>query len=108
RGSKMGPGDGWFHPSQSRFGWKWLAARHDADEDGEVSREEFTGPAEFFDRLDRDHDGVLTEQDFDWSERSPYAQQGRMGRLWFSQIDANSNGRISKTEWEQFFTRSGK
>src|SRR2546421_5245109 len=28
RGSQMGPGDGWFHPGQSRYGWKWLAGEH--------------------------------------------------------------------------------
>ena len=28
RGGQMGPGEGWFHPGQSRYDWKWLAARH--------------------------------------------------------------------------------
>jgi len=63
---KMGMNLGWFHPGQSRLGWKWLAGRMDADRDGNVTRDEFRGPADFFDRLDRDRDGVLTEADLDW------------------------------------------
>src|SRR5437016_454639 len=27
-GSRMGPGDGWFHAGQSRYRWQWLARRH--------------------------------------------------------------------------------
>jgi hypothetical protein len=105
RGSDMGPGDGWFHPSQSRYDWKWLAARYDKDHKGTIMREQFTGSKELFDRLDRDHDGVLTASDFDWSERSRYAMQGTPARYWFSRIDANSNGRISREEWDAFFQR---
>ncbi len=33
----------------------------DADGDGKISREEFQGPERFFDRLDEDEDGFLTE-----------------------------------------------
>src|SRR5438105_3459496 len=29
-GSRMGPGEGWFHPGRGRHDWKWLAARFDA------------------------------------------------------------------------------
>src|SRR5947209_3678194 len=32
--SQMGPGDGWFHPGQGRYGWDWLAARHGIDHAG--------------------------------------------------------------------------
>jgi hypothetical protein len=63
---KMGMHQGWFHPGQSRLGWKWLAERMDADRNGQITRAEFRGPAAFFDRLDRDQDGVLTAADFDW------------------------------------------
>jgi hypothetical protein len=69
----LGPGQGWFQPSQTRLGWKWLASRMDADGDGQVTPEEFLGPADYFKRLDRDGDGVLTEADFDWSFKPPSA-----------------------------------
>jgi hypothetical protein len=107
-GSDMGPGDGWFHPGQGRYDWKWLAARYDADHDGRITRQEFRGPAELFDRLDRDRDGVLTASDFDWSERSPWLRQVSMAERWFRMMDRNSNGRVSRTEWEAFFDKMAK
>jgi hypothetical protein len=105
-GSGMGPGEGWFHPGQSRYGWDWLAARFDANKDGKIERPEFGGPAELFDRLDRDRDGVLTRADFDWSENSPWVRQHRLATSWFYLIDANSNGRVSRAEWQAFFEKA--
>jgi hypothetical protein len=107
-GSDMGPGDGWFHPGKSRYGWKWLAERYDLDRNGKITRDEFEGPSELFERLDRNHDGVLTSSDFDWSDRSLFAMQGMPSRFWFRSIDRNSNGRISIDEWKQLFERACK
>jgi hypothetical protein len=108
QGSQMGPGEGWFHAGQTRYGWKWLADRYDADHDGTISRAEFAGPSDTFDRLDRNHDGALKADDFDWSDHSAYARQGMMARVWFSRIDANSNGRVSHAEWDKLFARAAK
>lgn len=107
-GSGMGPGQGWFHPGQSRYDWDWLAARFDKDHDGTITREEFQGPDDLFNRLDRNGDGALTKDDFDWSERSSHLRQAGMAGQVFRMIDSNSNGRISKEEWEAFFTRAAK
>jgi Ca2+-binding EF-hand superfamily protein len=107
-GSQMGPGEGWFHPGQSRYGWQWLVDRFDADHDGIITREEFTGPAHVFDRLDANRDGVLTEADFDWSQNSPLSRQASMAAAWFYTIDRDSNGRISKEEWDSFYDRMAK
>jgi hypothetical protein len=74
---KLGMGQGWYHPSQSRFDWKWLAGRLDADRDGQIARAEFRGPAGFFDRLDRDQDGVLTAADFDWWSKKALDKPGK-------------------------------
>jgi hypothetical protein len=71
-------GFGWFHPGRSRYGWAWLAARCDRNSDGIITRQEFPGPAAFFERLDRNHDGQLTAADFDWSERSPRVRQAHV------------------------------
>ncbi len=108
RGSQMGPGDGWFHPGESRFGWKWLAARYDADQDGTITSEEFRGPVEVFQRLDRNRDRVLMAEDFDWSERSAFQRQAGMAAQWFRFVDGNSNGRVSREEWEAFFHKMAR
>jgi Ca2+-binding EF-hand superfamily protein len=107
-GGDLEGGVGWFHPGQSRYGWDWLATKYDKDHDGEITREEFKGPAELFDRLDRDGDGVLTAEDFDWSKDSPFLKEFQPIRKWFRAIDANSNGRVSKNEWQEFFTKAAK
>jgi hypothetical protein len=105
-GSQMGPGEGWFHPAQSRYSWAWLVENFDADNDGKITRKEFPGDDVLFARLDRNHDGVLTKDDFDWSESSAYYRQSGMIRGMFSMFDANSNGRISKEEWDEFFKKA--
>jgi hypothetical protein len=102
-GSQMGPGEGWFHPGTSRYTWKWLADRHGVARNGRIPRKKFQGPSTLFDRLDRNHDGVLTPDDFDWSERSAFLRQNRMASMWFSRLDSNSNGRVSREEWDAFF-----
>ncbi len=104
-GSQMGPGDGWFHPGQSRYGWQWLAQRYDQNGDDAITADEFSGPAELFQRLDRDGNSELKADDFDWSDWSPFLrQQGQIGQ-WFSRVDKSSNGRITPDEWQQFFEK---
>lgn len=104
-GSQMGPGDGWFGPGQSRYGWDWLARRYDADHDGLITAEEFAGPRELFERLDRNRDGELKREDCDWSDSAPFVkQQGQAGQ-WFSRMDKSSNGRVTPEEWQQFFEK---
>jgi hypothetical protein len=107
-GSQMGPGEGWFHPGKGRHGWDWLASRYDANGDGRITPEEFKGPPELFARLDRDRNGVITRDDFDWSEASPFMRMSGMMSGWFNRIDTSSNGRISRDEWEEFFKRAAK
>jgi hypothetical protein len=108
KGSRMGPGDGWFHPGKSRYTWQWLARRHGIEPGGRIPRKNFQGPAELFDRLDRDHDGALTAADFDWSERSPFLQQSTQANMLFYRLDTDSNGRVSKAEWEAFFQKAAR
>jgi Ca2+-binding EF-hand superfamily protein len=99
----MGPTSGWFGPSQSAFGWRWLAERFDADGNGAITPKEFRGPKSLFLRLDRDGDGRLTRADFDWSPRSPLAQRERLADMLFRRADRNQNGRVSAEEWQQMF-----
>ena len=70
-GAPMGPGGGWFHPSASRYSWEWLAAKHAISPKEAIPKDKFRGSPELFARLDRNHDGVLRAEDFDWSPPRP-------------------------------------
>jgi hypothetical protein len=108
KGSGAGPGAGWFHPSQSKYGWKWLAKRMDTNRDGVITRKEFKGPSALFDQLDRDGDGRLTPADFDWSLSSRLAQQTQIATMLFRRGDSDSNGRLSRQEWKALFDQAAR
>jgi hypothetical protein len=74
------PGTAWFHPSQSAYGWDWLSKHVGVARDGALTRKDFKGPPEWFDRLDRDGKGRLTAADFDWSRRLPSWMMPPKGR----------------------------
>jgi hypothetical protein len=103
-GSDMGPGDGWFKKQgQSRYDWNWLAKQFDTNGDGRITRKEFKGPAEWFDRLDRDHNGVITKSDLDWTDSSPYWNQHRLAMQILRRADKDGDQKISREEWEALF-----
>lgn len=101
-GSRLGPGEGWFGlaVAQTRFGWDYVAKAYDADEDGKISANEFTGSNDDFVRLDRDGDELLTEADFDWSEHSLARSPGHM---LFMQADRDGNGKLTADEFAGLF-----
>jgi hypothetical protein len=106
KGDPPDAGFGWFHPSQSRYSWTWLAARCDSNRDGAITRAEFGGPDEFFRRLDRDHNGKLAAADFDWSDQSPLVRQARIAQGLFRRGDANIDGRLTAEEWQALFKQA--
>jgi len=68
-------------PGQSGFNGKPPAAlvqrileREDANGDGKVTRAEFRGPPPMFDRLDVNHDGVLSREDLEPAAAKPAAE----------------------------------
>jgi hypothetical protein len=105
RGEPMRVGTGWFEPSQSRYDWAGVSQRHDRDGNRRLTRDELSADGEFFSRLDRDRDGVLTEADFDWSEQSFLVKQDAQALRLFRAIDANGNGQISESEMQSYFKR---
>jgi Ca2+-binding EF-hand superfamily protein len=107
-GSDMGPTSGWFHPSECRYSWAWLAEKFDRDKNGALKPEEMKGSASLFRALDRDGDGEITAEDLNWTPSSRYLQGRAQARGQFSRMDPNGNGRISLEEWEKAFERAAK
>ena len=74
----MGMGMGWWQPSHSRYAWNWLREQFDANLDDKVVLDElperFPERSLYFERLDRNGDGELTVDDFDWSARNSHEQ----------------------------------
>ncbi len=96
-------GGGWYLPSRGRYGWEWLRQRCDRNGDGEITLAEFGGPREWFEALDKDHDGVLTKDDFDWASDAPLAKGNAKAKTLFERIDRDGNGRASPEEWKLWF-----
>ncbi len=105
RGEQLRAGFGWYDPSQFRFGWKWLASRFDANGDGRIVKSEFPVEAEYFSRLDRDRNGAITSDDFDWTENSPWAKTSATSLRFFRAIDRNGNGRLTEEEMQNLFKK---
>lgn len=107
QGQPPDAGKGWFHEGQSRYGWRWLSERFDEDGDEAISPNEFPpDAADFFARLDRDEDGELMADDFDWSESAPFVKQSAHARRFFSPLDHDRNGRLTRQEWQDFFDKA--
>ncbi|MDA1195841.1 MAG: EF-hand domain-containing protein [Planctomycetota bacterium] len=78
--------------------------RWDGDGDGRVSREEFPGRAELFDRLDADADGFLTPADIAQKKAAGDAPDAppttpRTGTL-IEQMDTDGDGRLHRAEFK--------
>jgi hypothetical protein len=109
RGSRMGPGEGWFGPAENRYSWKWLANRCGVDPaKGGISRERFPGSDACFARLDRNKDGAIAPDDFDWSDRNPYVQISRLTDRLFGKLNAEGNGHLTRDELLQFFDKAAQ
>ncbi len=107
RGSRLGPGEGWFKKgvAQTRYDWKNTSHRLDRDRNGRVDRGEFAGSDGDFARLDRDRDGALGAADFDFT---PHALSFTPGMAAFLAADRDGDGKLTRQEWEAFFRASDR
>ncbi len=93
---------------QNPFQWDRVAARFDLNHDGAISPKELNAPREWFERLDRNRDGQLTKDDFDWAPDSAIEKQTRTARQSFRAFDADGNGRLTAEEWQEAFAKVTK
>jgi len=103
RGSRMGPGEGWFGPAESRYSWDWLAARHGVDAEAGIARERFQGSDELFAILDRNRDGTIRPGDLDWSDSNPYVQLSSALNRIFRRLDTDGSGALSRDDWNRLY-----
>jgi hypothetical protein len=102
----IGPGAGWFGPAESRYSWAWVADRHGVKPSAGVPEDKFKGASELFAALDRDRNGVLRADDFDWSDDAPFVRQLSEAGRWLGRADRNGDRKLSKDEWDALFKRA--
>jgi hypothetical protein len=105
RGSKMGGGDGWFGPAQTRYTWSLLAARLGSTRSS-ITRSSFPGPDSWFNVLDRNKDGHITEDDLDWSENHPSVRHHYLLNRLFRQLAPRGDGRVTREDLLAFFDKA--
>lgn len=103
-GSQMGPGEGWFGPAESRYGYDRLADRLGvADPAAGIARERFPATDEAFAVLDRNGDGTIQPSDLDWSDGNPFVRVSYALNRIFRRLDARAAGGLTKDEWTAIF-----
>lgn len=71
------PRKGMPQPGGARRGgiaWEVITGRDDKNKDGKVSKDEFSGPPQLFQRLDKNGDGMLTREEHEGFQTPPSAQ----------------------------------
>jgi Ca2+-binding EF-hand superfamily protein len=68
----------------------------DTDKNGRVSREEFKGPAQFFDRLDKNGDGAIEPAELGGAQDN--ARRGNQRGRSFEELDKNSDGYLDEAD----------
>jgi len=104
-GGQLDGTNGWFGPAASRFSWEWLAKQNGIAPDQPLKKEAFRGDEKIFAQLDRDHDGIISGFDLDWSDSNPWVRQSYMVNRMFRRIDPGGDGNLTKEEWQLFFEK---
>jgi Ca2+-binding EF-hand superfamily protein len=70
----------------------------DKNKDGQISRDEWAGPPEMFERLDQNSDGSISRDEAQAASRRG-AGRGKRGAKMFGTLDKNNDGQIGRDEW---------
>jgi Ca2+-binding EF-hand superfamily protein len=91
QGSK---GKGW----KKGQGWELFSTAFDADKDGKVTKDELMAKQPAFDRADANHDGMVTEGEYD---AMPAAKKHPNLKGWIARYDADKDQKVSLAEWNE-------
>ncbi|MEM1179422.1 MAG: hypothetical protein AAGM22_13815 [Acidobacteriota bacterium] len=80
--------------------WERFSTRHDTNQDGVITRDEFQKDDERFQRLDQNLDGQLTEADFEGLKSRRFGELQNRGLI--RGADINRDGRVTAEEWASF------
>ena len=106
RGSDMGMGGGWFGSAKQQYDWNWIASKHKVEVDQSLSKQSFQGDPLYFERLDRNGDGELKKDDFDWNPSSPFMREQGIANGIFRRMDKGQDGQVSREELLAFFEKA--
>jgi Ca2+-binding EF-hand superfamily protein len=70
----------------------------DKNKDGKISKYEWQGPPQFFDRLDSNHDGFIDEAEWN-AMRNRMGGGGRVGEGLVKMLDADKDGKVTRDEF---------
>ena len=72
----------------------------DKNKDGKISKSEWQGPPQFFDRIDENHDGFIDKEEYaKFQARVAGGGGARFGDLLVAYLDANHDGKVSSEEF---------
>jgi hypothetical protein len=113
RNEPLGPGAGWYRPSDKRYDFFWLADKFDANADGILLPDELPqikgfDAQQLFSRLDRDNNGELRLADFDYFVPQQPTPPQTIAQFLFSLLDGDSNGRVGAEELKELLSRADK
>ncbi|PYP84257.1 MAG: hypothetical protein DMF61_20385 [Blastocatellia bacterium AA13] len=74
-------------------------AEMDKNKDKKISRDEFKGPAQMFDRLDENKDGFIDEEEWNRRRTGGGGGPGRMGESFMKLLDANHDSKVTREEF---------
>ena len=107
KGEAIGSGKGWFTGSERRHDWDWLEQTFaEAAADQQIRRNEIQLLSKTdFERIDTNQDGKITAADFRFVKNPLLEDDSPVGSI-FTRLDHDSNGRLTKQEFERWFDRS--